>query len=211
MKRFLCFAGICCAMMATFAGCSKDGFKYGNISLSPDAITGMYRAEHNTCVQTDASGDVVKESSYENSPAWPGSYTVFYEFLENGKIVGYTRYLFKDNGTERCWYLRQTEEQSAKNVLNGDAQKRSVETNLWGSEVSRMIIYSSDENEVQLWLENPSIGKRWYDAYKLTKVTDAATIASLKENPMADTEENRDAVMSEIEKLLGRNRSCGFQ
>ncbi len=146
-------------MMIVFAGCSKDGFKYGNISLSPDSITGMYRAEHNACVQTDASGDVVKESPYENSPAWPGSYTVFYEFLENGKIVGYTRYLFEDNGTERRWYLRQTDELSAKNVLNGDAQKRSVETNLWGSEVSRMIIYSSDEKEVQLWLENPSIGK----------------------------------------------------
>lgn len=205
MKRIICFAGICCAMMAVFAGCSKGGIRYGNISLEPDEITGMYMASHNTCVQTDASGKVIDKGSYENSPAWPGDYTVFYEFLGNGKIVGYTRYGFESRSAEQCWYLRQTDEQSAKNVLSADVHKRTVDTNLWGSEMNRMRLYSSDENEVQLWLENPSIGRRWYDVYRLTKVTDAAAIASLKENPMADTEENRKAVMSEIEKLLGRN------
>lgn len=205
MKRFIGFAGILCAMTAAFAGCSKDGFNYGEIKISPDAIIGTYLSEHNTCVHTDASGNVIDESAYENNPGWPGSYDVFYDFTGDGKIVGYTCYSLTVGSKDYFWYLRQSDEQISKNVLKADVEGRIVETNLWGSEALRLTIYASDENEIQLWLENPDYGERWYDVYTLTKVTDAGTIASLKENPMEDTEENRNAVNSEIRKLLGLN------
>ncbi len=204
MKRFICFAGILCAMTAAFSGCSKDGFNYGEIKVSPDAIIGTYRAFYNTYVHTDASGNVIDEGHYDNNPGWPGSYEVFYDFTVDGKIVGYTRYNLTKESEEYFWYLRQSDEQISKNVLNVNVEERMVETNLWRSEMLRMIIYSSDENEVQLWLwrENRDHSDGRYDVYKLIKVTDAGTIASLKKNPMEDTEENRDAVHSEIFKLL---------
>lgn len=193
---------VLCAILWVFSGCAKDSFRYGDISLSPDAISGMYCAAHRTCVQADASGKVAAEEMYENNPGWPGSYTVFYEFFGNGKIVGYTRYLFSGESKEQCWYLRQTDEQISRNFFNVNVEKRLVETNLWEQKTLTLKLYSSGENEVQMWLENPTLGERWYYVYKLTKVTDASTIASLKENPMADTQENRISVMSEIQKLL---------
>ncbi len=206
MKSFFRFAGVCCAMVAAFAGCSKnDGFKYGEISVSPSAVSGMYSADHNVMIHTDASGNVTDEHQYEDNPGWMGSVTAFYEFAGDGKIVGYTRYRFTGDSEEQCWYLKQTDEQISKNVLKADVGKRIAETNLWNQTLLKMTIYSSDENEIVLWLENKEAGERWYDAYTLTKVTDAAAIASLKENPKADTEENRSAVLSEIKNLLGRD------
>lgn len=192
-------------MLTAFAVCLVGCMKWGEIDSDLNGINGIYAAAHFTCVQTNASGKIINEERYLNNPGWPGSYRVYYDFSSDGKIRGYYCYSYWTKDGDLYWSLRQTDEQCSGNYFISNGHKRIVETNLWNSEYKRMTVYCSDDEEIQLWLENPSLGKRWYDVYKLSRLTNLDVLRSLRE-AKEDNQENRGAIDDEINRLMRENQ-----
>ncbi len=191
------------ATAISLCGCAKCG----EISVNLNELRGIYKAANTYSVRVDASNRVLEEDMRGGGPAWPGTFTKYYEFCEDGTIVRYTCYSlygkapYSEKNTS-YWVLKQSEEQAADNIFQFDRNNRTVNTNLWGTEHNYMKVYSADNNEIQLWerITGSNHKGRWYDVFQLLKVSDDKTLAILGD-AMEDTEDNEQMILKKIEEL----------